>query len=133
MDILAIREDSALDAAMPPWNELALAWDELGVMPTKWQSAIAQWRGIYYIFDTSDGKGYVGSASGGDNILGRWLGYSATGHGDNVLLRDRDHKNFRFSILQLVSPSMEPADVVEIETTWKKRLHTRTPYGLNAN
>ena len=37
----------------------------------------AQWRGIYYIFDTSDAKGYVGSAYGEYNPLGRWLGQYA--------------------------------------------------------
>lgn len=133
MPILAVREESAFDARMPAWNEIVLTWHELSVLPTRWRDAIRQWRGIYYIFDTSDGRGYVGSASGGDNILGRWQGYVASGHGGNVLLRQRDPKNFRFSILQRVDPDMEPEGVVQIENTWKKRLHTRDPFGLNDN
>jgi hypothetical protein len=131
--VLAILEDSALDAAMPGWDEIALHWEDRGVLPARWKSVLSQWRGIYYIFDTSDGKGYVGSAYGGSNLLGRWLNYSASGHGGNSLLRKRDPRHFRFTILQRVSPDMEATDVIRLEGTWKERLHTRPPYGLNDN
>jgi hypothetical protein len=133
--IHAILEDSALDAAMPKWNAIDLTWEELGVLPTRWKSVLSQWRGIYYIFDTSDGKGYVGSAYGEKNLLGRWLKYAYSGDGDNILLRQRDPRNFRFTILERVSPDMKPKDVVELETSWKQQLHTRNkPYrGLNDN
>ncbi len=131
--VLSVLEDSALDAAMPAWDEIELAWEELAVLPTRWKSALAQWRGIYYIFDTSDAKGYVGSAYGNDNLLGRWLSYAASGHGGNQLLRRRDPHNFRFTILQRVSPDMEASDVIRLEGTWKQRLHTRAPFGLNDN
>lgn len=133
MEVLAIREESALDAAMPEWDEMTLSWDELRVLPQHWQAAIEQWRGIYYIHDTLDGKGYVGSAYGADNLMGRWASYAATGHGGNVLLRPRDPKTFRFSILQRVSPDMDAEAVIRLENSWKKRLHTRQPSGLNEN
>ena len=64
-----------------------------------WKAALSQWRGIYFIFDESDGKGYVGSAYGTENIVGRWLSYAAGGHGGNKELRNRDPARFRFSIL----------------------------------
>ncbi len=131
--ILAILEDSALDAAMPEWDEIVFTWEELGILPTRWKSALSQWRGIYYIFDTSDGKGYVGSAYGESNLLGRWLNYAARGHGGNCLLRQRDPRNFRFSILQRVSPDMDASNIIRLEGSWKERLHTREPYGLNDN
>jgi hypothetical protein len=131
--VLAIHEDSALDAAMPEWDEISLSWEELGVLPTRWKSALSQWRGIYYVFDGSDGKGYVGAAYGHSNLLGRWRAYASSGHGGNQLLRQRDHRNFRFSILERVSPDMENNDVIRLEATWKERLHTRQPYGLNDN
>jgi len=133
MPVLAILEESALDAAMPEWDAIDLTWDELGVLPKRWKSKLSEWRGIYYIFDTSDGKGYVGSAYGESNLLGRWLSYATDGHGDNRLLRQRDPRNFRFAILQRVSPDMEPGDVIQLESSWKQRLHTREPYGLNDN
>ena len=133
MQIHSILEESAFDTAMPNWDKIALSWEELAVLPTRWRSAISQWRGIYYIFDTSDGKGYVGSAYGEDNLLGRWCNYAASGHGGNKLLKRRDPKNFVFTILQRVSPDMDAHDVIHVENTWKQRLHTRAPDGLNDN
>jgi hypothetical protein len=131
--VVAVLEDSALDAAMPKWDEIELTWEELGILPTRWKSALSQWRGIYYIFDTSDGKGYVGSAYGESNLLGRWLNYLARGHGGNSLLRQRDPRKFRFTILQLVAQNLDARDVIRLEGSWKQRLHTRVPYGLNDN
>jgi hypothetical protein len=132
--VVAVLEDSALDTAIPDWDELEFTWKQLGVLTTRWKAALSQWRGIYYIFDTSDGKGYVGSAYGESNLLGRWLNYAARGDGGNKLLRQRDPRNFRFTILELVSPTMYAGDVIKLENSWKQRLHTRAPYGgLNEN
>lgn len=132
-EIIAVLEDSALDSALPEWDQIEFTWEELGVLPTRWKSVLSQWRGIYYIFDSSDGKGYVGSAYGGDNLLGRWQNYAARGDGGNKLLRQRDPRNFRFTILQRVSPESAPDDVIRLEGSWKRRLHTRHPEGLNNN
>ena len=130
--VSVIHPHSLLDAEMPHWDELCLTWDELRVLPQKWKAALRQWRGIYLIFDDSNAQGYVGSAYGSDNILGRWLNYAARGHGGNKELRRRDPARFRFSILQRVSPDMEPTDVIRLESSWKKRLHTRE-CGMNEN
>jgi hypothetical protein len=129
----AVLEDSMLDAAMPSWDELNLSWEDLRVLPTRWCNALSQWRGIYYIFDPTVGKGYVGSAYGKDNLLGRWQNYKESGHGGNSLLKDRNPHAFQFSILQRVSPDMDESDVIRLESTWKERLHTRDPFGLNDN
>ena len=131
-EVFSILEESALAAAMPGWSEIVLTWGELAVLPASWKSALAQWCGIYYIFDKSDGKGYVGAAYGKDNLLGRWLNYSATGHGGNRQLRKREPKNFIFSILQLVAHDTDIENVRDLETSWKIRLHTRIS-GLNDN
>jgi hypothetical protein len=128
----AIAEDSRLARAMPDWDEIDLAWNELAVLPASWRAALSHWRGVYFIFDTGRQKGYVGSAYGAENILGRWLGYAATGHGGNVELRKSDPANLRFSILQRTSPDLGPEDVVRLEAKWKVRLHTRE-FGLNQN
>ena len=93
-----------------------------------WKAKLSKWRAIYYIFDVSDGKGYVGSAYGNSNLRGRWRGYTAKGHGGNQLLRNRQPINFRFSILQRVSPDMDAADMIRLEATWKERLHIRAPF-----
>lgn len=133
MPVVAVLDDSALDAAMPEWTAIDLEWVDLGILPTRWKLKLAEWRGIYYIFDRSDRKGYVGSAFGRDNILGRWTNYAKGGHGGNKLLRKRDPANFQFTILQRVSPDMGASNVTQLEATWKKRLHTRQPFGLNDN
>jgi hypothetical protein len=132
MPVLAIREESFFDGALPLWDEVNYSWAELKILTTRMRAALEQWRGIYLIWDSSDGLAYVGSAYGETNILGRWEGYRDTGHGGNKLLRDRDPSTFRFTILRLVSPALDAASVIKLENTWKERLHTRS-HGLNEN
>lgn len=128
----AIHEESVFASVMPPWDQLRLTWADLKVLPMKWKDALRQWRAIYFIFDISDGKGYVGSAFGAENLLQRWLEYATTGHGGNSKLRQRNPDNFRFSVLQRPSQDLEKIDIERLESTWKGRLHTRE-YGLNDN
>jgi hypothetical protein len=129
----AIAQESVLVGAMPPWDQLVLTKAEMSVLPMSWCAALKQWRGIYLIIDQSDGKQYVGSAYGAENLLQRWLEYSRSGHGGNKHLRARDPTNFRFSILQRLAPDLDDATVVGVEKTWKDRLGTRAPAGLNEN
>ena len=131
--VLAIREECAFAPDLPAWDQIDFSWPELGILPRSLRAPLAQWRGIYLIWDSSDGMAYVGSAYGVDNILGRWTGYAATGHGGNKLLKQRDPSSFRFSILQRVSPDLDDAEVIALENSWKARLHTRAPHGLNEN
>ncbi len=133
MPVLAILEESMLDTAMPDWDAIELTWEQLGVLPTRWKLKFEDWRAIYYVFDVSLGKGYVGAACGENNLLQRWQGYARTGHGGNRLLRKCNPGNFRFTILQRVSPDMNRDDVIRLESSWKNRLHSRQPYGLNDN
>jgi hypothetical protein len=128
----AILPAKALEQSMPLWTQLTLSWAELKTLPAAWRAKLSEWRGIYFILDQSDGRGYVGSAYGSENILGRWLRYADTGHGGNKQLRRRNPTNFRFSILQRVSPDMEAEEVIQIESAWKDRLSTRN-HGLNEN
>lgn len=101
------------------------------MLPPSWRVALSHWRGIYFIHDHSDGKGYVGSAYGENNLMGRWDYYAQTGHGDVVGLQNRDPKNFTFSILERVAPETDIAKIVAIENSWKRRLHTYIPTGMN--
>jgi hypothetical protein len=133
LTIEAIHEKSLLAAAMPGWRDIVLDWKQLSLLPGEWRSALAQWRGVYLIYDSADSKAYVGSAYGSANILGRWLNYAASGHGGNRLLRKRDPSSFSFCILERVSPDMPAAEVIALEVGWKERLHTRAPKGLNDN
>lgn len=133
MPVSAILDESAFVANIPAWQDVNLNWTQLKNLTATRRNVFSQWRGIYFIHDASDGRGYVGSAYGETNLLGRWLGYSKTGHGGNSLLKGRNPENFRFSILQLLAHDHDPTDVIRIENSWKERLHTRKPHGLNEN
>ena len=130
--VTSIEAENRFVRAMPDWQELVLTWHELQSLPASWQAKLAQWRGIYFIYDVTRRSGYVGSACGQDNILGRWRNYAQTGHGGNRELRSSDPADLRFSILQRTSPEMEAGDIVALEASWKARLHTRE-FGLNRN
>ena len=131
-EILAITEESIFDRKMPKWNQLTLNWNDLGLIPRKWQEELSRWRGIYFILDENDGKDYVGAAYGEENLLGRWRSYAKSGHGGNKKMKERDPEHFRFSILQILPHDMEKEEVQHIEKTWKDRLHTRE-FGMNDN
>jgi hypothetical protein len=131
--ITAVLEESVLDKGLPRWDELRFTWEQLRHLPKSWTDILSQWRVIYYIFDTGACKGYVGAAYGNKNLFGRWLNYRASGHGGNKLLRKCDPKNLQFTILERVSPDMDAHEVIRIEGTWKDRLHSRAPCGLNDN
>ncbi len=130
--ITAIHPENILSQGMPAWDELVLSWSELQILPASWRAKLAEWRGVYLIFDVARSQGYVGSAYGQENILGRWRSYEATGHGGNAKLLASVPTNLRFSILQRTSPDMLPDDVIALEGLWKTRLHTRS-HGLNMN
>jgi hypothetical protein len=132
LPVRAILEESCFSEGMPPWDQLSLNWSDLAAMPRAWRAKLAEWRGIYFIFDGERRAGYVGSAYGKENILGRWTNYADTGHGGNKGLRASNSYHLIFSILERTSPDMLPDEVIELENAWKQRLHTRE-FGLNAN
>ena len=131
--VSALLEESKFAKAMPDWTEIVLKHSDLKILPRTWQDKMSQWRGIYFIFDSVGCKGYVGSAYGGENILGRWKNYARTGHGNNKHLRRCDPDNLIFSILEVDSHVRAPNEIQEKEACWKDRLHTRHPSGLNGN
>lgn len=133
MHVFCIHQDSQLVQAMPAWNELVLSWADLSNLPQSWKQKLMEWRGVYFIQDQSDGRSYVGSAYGRDNIWGRWENYARSGHGNNTGLKGRNPEHFLFSILERVSPDLSKDDTLSIENKWKERLHTRGPWGLNNN
>jgi GIY-YIG catalytic domain len=117
---------------IPRWNELTLTADEVKDLPRGWAEHLRAWRGVYLIVDERDGARYVGSAYGEENLLGRWRAHVAGDHGGTVGLANRIPATFRFSILETLHPSLDAFEVIEVENTWKERLHTRV-FGLNEN
>jgi hypothetical protein len=131
-EVLSIAEENIFDKEQLDWKTRTFSWDELGILPRPWKELLSHSRGVYLIIDLSDGKGYVGSAFGKFNILGRWLNYRQSGHGGNKLLRQREPDNFWFSILERLSPDTPKNEVITCENSWKSRLRTRE-IGLNVN
>jgi hypothetical protein len=130
-EIAALSEESVLSASAPDWREFIVTGPQLRALPSSWGAKLREWRGIYLIVDESDGQRYVGSAYGADNLLGRWLAHVAGPVGVTAELRKRDPRDFRFSILERVSPDMPADDVIRLERTWMDRLHT-VDFGLNS-
>lgn len=97
-----------------------------------WMKALSSVNGVYLIRDQSSGKLYVGSAYGDQGIYGRWSDYAKNGHGGNKKLKGLNPDNFKFSILEIVSATTTPDEVIECENRWKEKLGTRK-HGLNKN
>lgn len=128
--VLAILEEGMFDAPPPDWRVLTLTAAEVRSLPPSWATRLAEWRGVYLIVDESDGARYVGAAYGETNLLGRWQAHVAGVQGVTMELAGRETRNFRFAILERVSPDMPAEDVIRLEQTWMDRLATRA-YGLN--
>ena len=131
--VKCITRDSQFALPMPDWRSLRLSWMALKRLPKAWEAQLLQWRGIYLISDNASGKKYVGSAGGASNLFGRWQNYASTGHGGNALLKRINPENLEFSILERVSPDAPLDELISLENSWKIRLNTMAPAGLNAN
>jgi hypothetical protein len=129
----AILHESVFSGALPHWREMVFSWSDLHEIPQRWIDVLSRWRGVYYIWDSRDRRGYVGSATGEQGLYQRWIDYAKSGHGGNKLLKLRKPKTFQFSILEWAAPDMEDGEIRERERMWKERLHTKSPDGLNDN
>lgn len=105
-----------------------------------WKTALQNVKGIYVIFDKSNGKKYVGSAYGDSGIWSRWACYIGTGHGWNDELtklikektKDYARKNFKFSLLEYYSMKKEDNFIILRENFWKEVFLSRE-FGYNRN
>ncbi|SEN37869.1 hypothetical protein SAMN04488003_11473 [Loktanella fryxellensis] len=131
LPIVEISPVARLVPEMPSWDRLILSADDIAHLPRDWALRLSEWRGIYLIVDDSDGARYVGAAYGMDNLLGRWRAHVAGDVGVTCALSRRRTAGFRFSILQLLAPTLQIAEVTAVEQTCMARLHTRD-FGLNA-
>lgn len=122
----------------PGYENVNLSWGDLKRVIDKdsWKTALQNQKGVYLLTDTSSGKMYVGSAYGGDMILGRWRSYLKTGHGGNsglkLLTLDHIRQNFRFSILDIYKSTTDDITIIDRENWWKEVLQTRR-FGYNDN
>ncbi len=105
-----------------------------------WKSALETAKGVYLVVDKSDGRKYVGSASGEYGLWARWGSYVWTGHAGNDALtqliaeRGMSHalENFRLVLLEYFPARTDDAHVLRREAFWKEALLTRK-FGYNLN
>jgi len=136
--ISQIIEDKFEDEEFPGYENINISWQKLKriINKSSWRTALQNQKGVYLITDISNGKMYVGSASGKDMILGRWESYIKTYHGNNVdlkILSDNHIKtNFRYSILDIFKSTIDDKVILARENWWKNTLQTRK-FGYNKN
>ncbi len=128
--VRAIHEESRFSSKTLDWERLSLTWRQLQSLPLRHRELLRGLRGVYYIFDERRALGYVGSATGADNMLGRWTDYATSGHGGNKGMAKCDPESLRFSILQRTDLQVSRSEVLSLEMSWMQRLRTRE-HGLN--
>lgn len=100
-------------------------------MPTYYE-ALKKITGVYCLTDTSNGKLYIGSATGGEGVAQRWGNYLSTKHGGNVKLKELYkqkgdkyfEKYFTFTLIEYFGLSYDPEKIYKREQYWKKCLNT---------
>jgi hypothetical protein len=104
-----------------------------------WYTALKNIKGVYLITDKTNGKHYVGKASGNQAFWSRWTEYVKNGHGGNFDLKKLIKKkgydytsNFQFSILEIRDTKTFDSEIIEREQFWKNVLLTKE-YGYNKN
>lgn len=101
-------------------------------LPVTWVTALSSSRGVYLLTCPRTREQYVGSASGADGFLGRWLSYVRDGHGGNVGLKSREASDYQVSILEVAGSTASGDDILAMESLWKQKLQSRA-MGLNRN
>ena len=137
LEVVEIRREVFIKP-FPGYDKVNISWLELAsvINTESWKTGLSNQKGVYLITDTSNGKMYVGSATGSDMILGRWRSYIENGHGGNKELKKISFKHiksyFKYTILDVYKANTDDAIILEREQWWKDVLLTRE-YGLNGN
>ncbi len=104
----------------------------------QWENALKNVKGIYAITDISNGKIYIGSATGENGIWQRWCSYAKGLTGDNkdfiniVKENGEDYirSNFTYSILEIFDMKTKDDYIISREHHWMKVFQTKK-FGMN--
>ena len=135
--VVEIKRDAYV-LPFPGFDKVNISWKSLSnaINTESWRTALKNLKGVYLITDTSNGKMYVGSATGEKMILGRWESYIYCGHGGNKELKELSFshikENFVYTILDVYKSNTNDEIIIEREQWWKNVLLTRT-FGYNRN
>lgn len=118
------------EAPFPGWLAFQHPVDGLDNLPIGWRQTLRSTSGIYLLTDVN-GVHYVGSAKGGEGLLGRWEAYREGRSGGNLGLKGATGP-YTVSVLQTVDPGTSDETIEHIESLWKNKLGART-VGHNLN
>ncbi|WP_371397218.1 GIY-YIG nuclease family protein [Fretibacter rubidus] len=142
MKIQEIIPEQYSGRPFPGYAKVSLSWTELCSIVANdrqdWKTALSNMQGVYLI-TLSDGRQYVGSASGNQGIWSRWSCYASTKDGGNTLMKEANDKSLgqyiqdaTFTLLD-TSLDLKTEEIIkDRESYWKRVLGTRAQ-GLNAN
>ena len=148
LEVLQILSSPFDGIDFPGYDNVNITFHELEAIITRhkrdWIKAFENQKAIYLISDKSNGKLYVGSATGDNGmLLQRWSAYIANGHGGNVELRKITEdpskgfsyvqENFSYAILENYNARVDKNFILKRESWWKSTLKTRVPFGYNMN
>ena len=97
--VLELRRDIA-DPPFPGYMNFIEPLSRLEAIPSAWQAALCNAKGIYLLSCPRTREQYVGKADDIDGFLGRWRDYMANSHGGNVALPRREPRAYQVSILE---------------------------------
>ncbi len=131
----------------PGYDRVKLSYQSLAYIlehkKSDWIGALQNQKAVYIITDKSNGKLYIGSATGEHGmLLNRWKSYIENGHGGNKALKelidikgfDYVKNNFQYSILENYNASINDSVILERECYWKEILQSRNKSsGYNKN
>jgi hypothetical protein len=129
--IVELRRTSK-DPEFPGFSEFIKPLSRIEGLPLGWKEVLRSSCGIYLLTCPRTKEQYVGSATGDQGFLGRWLCYAHSGHGGNEGLKSRDPSDYQLSILEVAGSAATVEDVLQMEIRWKAKLQSRE-MGLNRN
>ena len=136
-DVLEVRR-TEYNIPFPGYDKVRVTWEQLNTIidTEEWKKPLSNRKGVYLITDASNGKMYVGSATGKSKLWSRWRSYVITGHGGNEGLKKLRKKhikeNFQYSILETFTLSTDDTEIRKREQWWKEVLKSRE-FGYNEN
>ena len=124
------------------YNNILLLHKDLQIIAKyeapEWKNALENVKGIYAITDISNGKIYIGSATGGNGIWQRWCTYAkglTGGNKDFINLvqekgEDYIRNNFTYAILEIFDMKTKDDYIIRREHHWMKVFQTKK-FGMN--
>jgi hypothetical protein len=133
-EIYELAPDTKL-GSFPGYQKVCLMHKDMQLIISRsepsWKQALSQVKGVYAITDTSNGKLYIGSASGNtEGIWQRWAAYAdikdMTG-GNKAFLNIAEvqgrayiERYFQYAIIEIFDVKTKKEDVLTREEYWKK-------------